>query len=131
MLSKKLQAWLRELRSGDYQQTTGRLVTGDTFCCLGVLCNITAGYVRRENGFAWGGAFHETNPEHQTFKDLGFTEYVDVMLLKGKHAAGLQKMINSSCNVGNVFTVLNDSLRITFNEVADFVEENLEALLNE
>jgi len=28
------------LRSGEYDQTSGRLRNGDNFCCLGVLCDI-------------------------------------------------------------------------------------------
>lgn len=34
--------WVKALRSGKYQQTTGALREGDSFCCLGVLCNIHA-----------------------------------------------------------------------------------------
>jgi hypothetical protein len=35
-----LKNWLRALRSGKYQQTTGRLHEGQGFCCLGVLCDL-------------------------------------------------------------------------------------------
>jgi hypothetical protein len=38
--------WLEALRSGQYVQTTGALChtgdSGDSFCCLGVLCNLRA-----------------------------------------------------------------------------------------
>ena len=34
--------WIAALRSGEYEQTTGRLRNGDSFCCLGVLCNVHA-----------------------------------------------------------------------------------------
>lgn len=34
--------WVKALRSGDYQQTRGRLREGSSFCCLGVLCNLHA-----------------------------------------------------------------------------------------
>jgi len=33
--------WVDALRSGKYQQTTGRLRDGDKFCCLGVACDIS------------------------------------------------------------------------------------------
>lgn len=37
------QAWLQALRSGEYQQGRGLLhPTGDTYCCLGVLCDLHA-----------------------------------------------------------------------------------------
>jgi len=35
---KKL--WVEALRSGEYEQTTGRLRYMDAFCCLGVLCDL-------------------------------------------------------------------------------------------
>ena len=34
--------WIAALRSGEYEQTTGQLRNGDSFCCLGVLCNVHA-----------------------------------------------------------------------------------------
>lgn len=37
---KKL--WLKALRSGEYKQAIHRLRRDDTFCCLGVLCNLHA-----------------------------------------------------------------------------------------
>jgi hypothetical protein len=38
---KKL--WVKALRSGEYVQTTGRLRgKNNSFCCLGVLCNLHA-----------------------------------------------------------------------------------------
>jgi hypothetical protein len=32
--------WVAALRSGGYKQTRGRLRHGDSFCCLGVLCDL-------------------------------------------------------------------------------------------
>lgn len=32
--------WLEALRSGNYKQGSHRLRDGNTFCCLGVLCDI-------------------------------------------------------------------------------------------
>jgi hypothetical protein len=34
------EAWVKALRSGEYQQTTGRLRKYQGFSCLGVLCDI-------------------------------------------------------------------------------------------
>lgn len=34
------QLWVAALRSGEYEQARGRLRDGDTFCCLGVLCDL-------------------------------------------------------------------------------------------
>lgn len=32
--------WVQALRSGDYRQGKGRLRVGETYCCLGVLCEL-------------------------------------------------------------------------------------------
>ena len=45
MKSSIAKLWTAALRSGQYKQTTGRLreaYNGDSFCCLGVLCNLHA-----------------------------------------------------------------------------------------
>ena len=34
--------WARALESGEYKQAQGSLREGDSFCCLGVLCNLHA-----------------------------------------------------------------------------------------
>ena len=34
--------WVEALRSGKYKQGKGRLRDGDTYCCLGVLCDLVA-----------------------------------------------------------------------------------------
>jgi hypothetical protein len=42
-MNKEIKAkWVAALRSGKYKQTTGALRRGDSFCCLGVLCNLHA-----------------------------------------------------------------------------------------
>jgi hypothetical protein len=45
---KKL--WVDALRSGNYQQGIGQLRCGDTYCCLGVLCDL---YDRDQGGPGW------------------------------------------------------------------------------
>jgi len=47
--------WLEALRSGKYDQTSGHLRDGNSFCCLGVLCNIfnEAGWDRSEGPYEW------------------------------------------------------------------------------
>lgn len=42
MKTKVKTAWITALKSGDYKQTTGYLRENDSFCCLGVLCNLHA-----------------------------------------------------------------------------------------
>jgi len=42
--------WVKALRSGKYEQTTGRLKTTGGYCCLGVLCDISDNLEKD-----WGG----------------------------------------------------------------------------
>lgn len=46
---KRLKAWIKALRSGDYKQTQGQLYTGKAYCCLGVACDL---YLK-EKGLKW------------------------------------------------------------------------------
>lgn len=40
-MNKQLRdAWVAALRSGQYKQGVGTLRKGDTYCCLGVLCEV-------------------------------------------------------------------------------------------
>lgn len=51
--------WVAALRSGEYEQGKGRLVTEDgKFCCLGVLCDLAVGdgvVTHAGEGFTSGG----------------------------------------------------------------------------
>jgi hypothetical protein len=40
MLNKNAKKWVKALRSGEYNQTTGVLADQDGYCCLGVACNL-------------------------------------------------------------------------------------------
>lgn len=47
-MDAKLKAdWVKALRSGDFKQGQRALRRGETFCCLGVLCDVM--------GAEWGG----------------------------------------------------------------------------
>lgn len=39
-MKDKIKKWAEALESGKYKQCTGRLKDGDSYCCLGVLCEI-------------------------------------------------------------------------------------------
>ena len=49
-LNRNAQAWVRALRSGEYKQGIGVLRRNDTYCCLGVACDL---YMKAENKGAW------------------------------------------------------------------------------
>lgn len=48
--------WVEALRSGEYEQTQLRLRRGDSYCCLGVLCDL----YRKDVGGHWIGGSGET-----------------------------------------------------------------------
>lgn len=41
-LGPNQEKWVQALESGDYQQCKGSLRRGDSFCCLGVACDVIA-----------------------------------------------------------------------------------------
>jgi len=43
--------WIKALRSGKYEQGEERLKTGNSFCCLGVLCDLS----RKDGIGEWQG----------------------------------------------------------------------------
>ena len=47
-----IKRWVEALRSGKYKQGAGQLRTGDSFCCLGVLCDL---HSRTKDGSKWEG----------------------------------------------------------------------------
>lgn len=102
--------WIKELRSGNYKQTTCQLrdVHGKSksFCCLGVLCDIAA----KDGGPKWDDndmsdiAINSTDetPPFIMINYLGLTD----------------KMIN-------ILIEMNDDDGATFDEIADEIEFNI------
>lgn len=117
-------AWVKELRSGNYKQATGVLKScGDGFCCLGVLSDM---YVK-------------TFPEIATWDDgdftiLGTDQYENLNLPEAVMKwSGVR---NYAGRVGNliddegyevILANLNDD-GSTFDEIADVIEEHWEKL---
>lgn len=117
---KKL--WIAALRSGEYKQAGGGLrPTKDTFCCLGVLCDIQRredhGQWRRENGsgefmFIGNGRTFEGEPATGVLP-LGTCEW-----------AGLPDNGDPKLDKRNTAANLNDSGK-SFNYIADRIEKYL------
>jgi hypothetical protein len=55
--------WIAALRSGEYKQGRGVLRDGDTFCCLGVLCDLHA----KATGGQWKITFHSSGQSRQEY----------------------------------------------------------------
>ena len=122
MKKNKAMKLVRALRSGEYNQGTGRLVDGgDNFCCLGVACNIstsTLGWKRRKDGRWYIGGDWGDLPR-SIMREYGFNTQ------KGTRIDGAPIIIE-----GKVYACLahaND-LGATFVQIADYIENNYKEL---
>lgn len=114
--------WIADLRSGKYKQTEGALYNefGNGFCCLGVAC-ITAGYEIKDLKTPVGDfatmitvySEEEGNKLYDLEKDLPNVPEE----LKGKASAN---------RLAFTLSKLNDKANYSFNEIADWLEENVE-----
>ena len=106
------QKWVSALRSGDYQQTQGRLRKEDGFCCLGVLCDLYA----KDNNVEWEPPGYNDAYVFQEFESnlpSSVMEWADL------------EYCNPHVNGGESTLVrLNDS-GCTFEQIADVIEEQL------
>lgn len=125
--------WLKALRSGDYEQTTGRLKDQAGHCCLGVLCSIMAKPMKK-------GVYYFHNPDEdyadkdggQVPKELlpirmqemaGVSENPEVTItskLAKKYPRYLKNDEGSTRDLAD----LNDE-RVPFAVIADIIEECL------
>lgn len=108
--------WVAELRSGAWRQLRGHLSTGDTYCCLGVLCHLAveAGVVDN----CWDGKdrigyLNRSNqiPNYNTL-------HREVM-----RWAGLEK--DDPHVAGHALSYYNDDAGMTFAEIAELIEQYL------
>jgi hypothetical protein len=104
--------WVAALRSGDYKQGTKVLRTvADSYCCLGVLCNLVD-----PNGWERSGV-EIVNHDSYAFRYKGKRVYGALPVdLQG------EKHISPWVNIHLIH--MNDS-GSTFDQIADWIEENL------
>jgi hypothetical protein len=105
-MDKKLKAkWIGALRSGDFEQGRQRLKCGDSYCCLGVLCEV---------------AGLEIEPKYGN-------GIVDVPFGQDDYGP-IYKLLGSS-DVAKELWNRNDGLQEhpqhSFSEIADYIEKNL------
>lgn len=63
------QKWVDALRSGEYQQATGKLKSQEGFCCLGVLCDLYA-KEHEDAGWEYRGTDRPSDPtDYWYFED--------------------------------------------------------------
>jgi len=105
--------WVDALRSGEYKQTKGVLKDKDSFCCLGVLCDIHS----KETGEEW--------EEDTYFVEVGELpeRVVSWAELTGFNPSNPLVKVNDITKRISL-AELNDGGKI-FDEIADIIEENL------
>lgn len=117
--------WIEELRSGQHKQCQRQLTDGIGYCCLGifveyVLCLNKDSYYK--NSFIVPDAEIEENGTGLIEEDLALDSYKKL---------GLRDEIGSfnvpSCRNYSLVE-LNDTAKLTFEEIADFIEANEEAV---
>lgn len=101
--------WVKALRSGKYKQCISNLHRSDSFCCLGVLCDISG-----LDDWSKGN-----------YNEYCYLNKHDVLPKKVSQWAGLGRSRTVSINNGNdSLAGLNDRGK-TFKEIADIIEEQL------
>lgn len=112
MKYKVMKAWVKALRSGDYEQTTGKLSEGGAFCCLGVLCDL----YRKDKKVSKEEALR------------GFCGLKNVPCENVVKWAGLSA--NNPCARDEVISLAeyNDDLGKSFVEIADIIEAKYKSL---
>lgn len=108
--------WLEALRSGFYDQDRGRLRTEAGFCCLGVLCDL---YAEEHKDVHWTTSYVEG--EYTFLGREGTLPQPVVYWADLKSSTPLVSYENDTYELAE----LNDSLELTFDEIADVIEEQL------
>ena len=116
--------WVAALESGDYKQTRGVLRRGDSYCCLGVLCDL---YYNENPESQW-------NPVTPTTRE--FAKYEFIVPDESYHNTGVPPnpvyqwagMLDENGDVPagteNYLTNMNDD-GIPFPKIAEWIKENL------
>lgn len=96
--------WIKALRSGKYEQGTNHLKSEGKYCCLGVACHIAGATGLKDKNYI--------------LNDYDFNSII-------KSINKVPKVLHGDGGVPDVLASLNDSLKCTFNQIADFIEKEL------
>ncbi len=110
MKKEVAELWVEALRSGKYEQGTGRLHYEDKYCCLGVLCKISPFSLNMDsNGFIDGG---NLRTQYNVKKWSGLSEY-------SGNVEGLRFTLTGLNDIGLPYEGVE---KLTFNEIADVIQ---------
>jgi hypothetical protein len=115
--------WIEALRSGEYEQTHGKLKLGNSFCCLGVACDL---YAKQFPEAVWHDNKFMPN-KHQYMTYSGFSLPNVVMDWLGL-AASNGLYANPKKDTWGLIDD-NDDDKKSFLEIADIIESEPEGLI--
>ena len=132
MLNEHAKKWIEALRSGKYKQGLSRLHTvidGESkFCCLGVACDL----YREEVGGGWAVLPYFGRPSTSRV----FFVNAETESFGGYLPPSVTKWLGLRYNDGTTYENvtalprLNDDDKLTFEEIADFIESQPEGLFS-
>jgi len=127
-------AWIKALRSGEYQQTTYCLKSSNNkFCCLGVACDLYLKSGEAPNYVKWDNndnfVFARTNKKNPYRPTVTWNVLPDTV----RDWLGLTSSCGNfddkkSCGVKRALTTENDSGK-TFKQIANIIEKEPEGLI--
>ncbi len=106
--------WVKALRGGEYKQGQKRLRRDDTFCCLGVLCDL---YIK-EKGLEWNlrDKDYDVHGETATLP-LEVADWAEV------ESPTPYVQLNDFGTISLIF--LNDRSMFSFDQIASLIEKQL------
>lgn len=117
--------WIKALRSGKYEQGVGYLQTLDgKYCCLGVLCDImdpNSWEVTKLGNTSCVG--HRLGEDADTGRGMFIP--AESIIAEAGIPAGVDCREDSYRDPLEILTDMNDGPISTFDEIADWIEENL------
>jgi len=126
MNKELVRQWVEALRSGKYKQ--GRLSLrdiNDKFCCLGVLCDIAKGNLNLDWRLGTSEDICYEIEDTTTVVPESILEFLGVNIHKAFINAGdLRYDLGIPSNESKMSLIdLNDYYKVSFNEIADIIEE--------
>jgi hypothetical protein len=100
--------WIQALRSGKYKQGQAYLRKDDSYCCLGVLCDLN-------ESRQWTPINHPVKKIYSPFPDEDH-EVLPKNISEWANLTGFDQ---------EELIELNDTDNYTFEQIADYIEENL------
>lgn len=110
--------WVEALRSGEYEQGFGQLNSQNKFCCLGVLCDLHS-KEKQKPFFKWHPLY-----DNSEFTKMSYCNSSGELPRQVQNWAQLQGSIPEVIYNGKkvMLSVLNDTNKLNFNEIADLIE---------